>query len=343
MSKLGKPTRRRRFLAVLGGVGVAVGGAWLVRACGTIGARREYPTSTSFITPNEDFFLQAKNPNFDPGLNTTNVESAWSLSLTGFAGREHGLRYADLRNLRAVDFLRTVECIHNPVGGRQIGNAQWRGAPLKDVLEPILPTERSGYVVMFRALDDFFSSVSIERCLSDDSFLAYEMNGVPLPSGHGFPARVLLPDLYGMKQPRWIDEIALVEGTETTGVWEKLGWASEVSIKTTTRIDHPPSQRIVDGEPALLQGIAFAGDRGIDRVEISLDGGSSWQDCELIEGGEPGVWGIWTYEWSSPTAGKHTLMARSTDGAGAVQTSVAQGVFPDGASGYHEVSVQVDG
>lgn len=326
----------------MGGIAGTLGLGWVVRACGTIGPRDEDPTLTTFITPNEDFFLVRIDGRFDPGLDINSVESAWSLSLSGFGGRQQQLRYSDLRNLRAVDFLRTIECIHNPVGGRFIGNAQWQGAPLKDVLEPILPAERSGYVVMFRALDGFFSSVSIERCLSDDSFLAYEMNGVPLPSKHGFPVRVLLPDLYGMKQPRWISEIALVEGTETTGFYEQLGMASEVAIKTTTRIDQPPQQRIVDGVPSLLRGIAFAGARGISRIEISLDDGMSWQDCELVEGGEPGVWAIWTYDWEFPTAGKHRLMARSTDRAGNVQTSVAQGVEPDGASGYHKVSVHVE-
>ena len=340
--RAGKWTRRRGFLAVLGGIGATVGIGWLARACGTIGGTTSDPTLTSFITPNEDFFLVAIDPWFDPELDIKSVESAWSLSLTGFGGRQDELRYSDLRNLRAVDFLYTLECIENPVGGPLIGNALWRGTPLKNVLERVLPAERSGYVVMFRALDGFYSSVSIERCLSDDSFLAYEMNGVPLPSKHGFPVRVVLPDLYGMKQPRWISEIALVKGTETTGFWEEHGMASEVSIKTTTRIDQPPRQTIVAGEPSLLSGIAFAGERGIDRVEISLDGGLSWEDCELIEGGEPGVWGIWSYDWALPTAGVHRLMARSTDGAGNVQTSVARGVWPDGASGYHNVGVQVD-
>jgi hypothetical protein len=99
---------------------------------------------------------------------------------------------------------------------------------------------------------------------------------------------------------------------------------------------------VIDGEPATLHGIAFAGARGIKRVEISLDGGINWEDCELVEGGEPGVWGIWTYDWNLPTAGEHLLMARSTDGTGTVQTSVADGVWPGGATGYHSVSVQVD-
>ena len=344
-----KRATRRRFLAVMGGVGVTVSIGGLMRACGALDDPHRLLVDTNgrgltpFITPNEDFFLFANNPWFEPELDLASVESAWDLSLTGFGGRRHGVRYSDLRNLRAVDFPCTVECIGNPVGGPLIGNAQWRGTPLKNVLEPVLPDERSGYVVMFRALDGYYSSVSIERCLSDDSFLAYDMNGVPLPLEHGFPVRVVLPDLYGMKQPRWINEIALVEGTETTGYSEEFGWASEVSIKTTTRIDHPPQQSVIDGEPATLSGIAFAGARGIKRVEISLDGGISWEDCELVEGGEPGVWGIWTYDWILPTTGEHHLMARSTDGTGTVQTSVAQRGWPDGASGYHSMSFQVDG
>jgi len=340
--RTGKWTTRRGFLAVMGGIGVTVSIGGLLRACGTFDGAGLDPDLTSFITPNEDFFLIAFNPNFQPELDIASVESAWNLSLTGFGGRRHKLLYSDVRNLRAVDFRYTFECIANPVGGPLIANAEWRGTPLKNVLEPVLPVERSGYCVMFRALDGFYSSVSIDRCLSDDSFLAYEMNGVPLPSRHGFPVRVVLPDLYGMKQPRWISEIALVEGTETIGLFEQYGWASEVSIKTTTRIDPPPQQSIFHGEPFTLHGIAFAGARGIDRVEISLDGGIRWRDCELVEGGEPGVWGIWTYDWDLPTPGEHQLIARSTDGAGTVQTSVAQTVMPDGASGYHRVSVQVD-
>jgi len=342
----GKRATRRRFLAVMSGVGVTVGIGALMRACGMAGGLHGIGTPgsglTAFITPNEDFFLMWNIPSFKPELDLTSVESAWSLSLTGFGGEQHGLRYSDLRNLQAVNFPCTVECIHNPVGGPFISNAQWRGTPLKNVLEPVLPDERSGYVVMFRALDGCYSSVSIERCLSDDSFLAYDMNGAPLPMEHGFPVRVVLPDLYGMKQPKWIHEIALVEGTETTGYHEEFGWASEVSINTTTRIDPPPRQSVIDGEPATLCGIAFAGARGIRRIEISLDGGTSWEDCELVEGGEPGVWGIWTYDWNLPTAGEHLLMARSTDGTGTVQTSVADGGWPGGATGYHSVSVQVD-
>jgi DMSO/TMAO reductase YedYZ molybdopterin-dependent catalytic subunit len=170
----GKRATRRRFLAVMSGVGVTVGIGALTRACGMIGGPHGIGTPgsglTTFITPNEDFFLMSNIPSFKPELDLTSVESAWSLSLNGFGGRQHVLRYSDLRNLQAVDFLYTVECIANQVGGSFIGNAQWRGTPLKNVLEPVLPGERSGYVVMFRALDGYYSSVSIERCLTTRAF-----------------------------------------------------------------------------------------------------------------------------------------------------------------------------
>lgn len=114
-------------------------------------------------------------------------------------------------------------------------------------------------------------------------------------------------------------------------------------VKTMSRLDRPPAGTVVAGEPYRLTGMAFAGARGIERVEVSLDGGRSWTDCQLVEGGESGVWALWAYDWRRPRAGGHRLVCRAIDGNGAVQTARAQGPYPDGASGYHEIRLELEG
>ncbi len=317
----------------------------MAQACGAspIGKRtaRGAGNRTPFIIPNDDFYLVAIDTSFTPDFTPETVQRDWSLAVRGFHGAGRRLTYRDLRNMPPAEFLYTFECIGNSVGGDLIGNARWRGVPLKQVLSPVLGDSRSGHTVMFRALDGFYSSVSIERCLSDDSFIAYEMNGEPIPPAHGFPARVILPDLYGMKQPRWLGSIELVESAEATGYWDERGWASEVPIKTMSRLDEPPAGAPVEGQPYKLSGIAFAGARGVERVDVSLDGGATWSKCRLVEGGDPNVWATWAYDWQGPEPGDHALVVRAVDGQGRVQIAEEQGSYPDGASGYHTIGVDV--
>jgi DMSO/TMAO reductase YedYZ molybdopterin-dependent catalytic subunit len=191
---------------------------------------------------------------------------------------------------------------------------------------------------MFRGLDDFYSSVSVQRALDDHAFLALRMNGVPLPAAHGFPARVLLPDLYGMKQPRWLRSLSLQQTSETTSFWEKRGWAGEVPVKTMSRLD--PRDEL-PAQAADLSGIAFAGQRGIRKVEVSLDDGKTWVECELTTPERRGVWSTWHYRWPHPGAGRYAVQVRATDGTGALQLARRQDSFPDGASGYDSRQVRV--
>jgi DMSO/TMAO reductase YedYZ molybdopterin-dependent catalytic subunit len=294
---------------------------------------------TPFITPNADFYLVAVDPSFRPGLGPQTVDAHWALEIADVDGRVRRLSYRDLLPRATRKVFHTFECIGNRVGGQLIGNAQWSVIPLGMLLSENARGAKAARSVMFLGLDDFYSSVSAERAFDAHAFLALEMNGAPLPAAHGFPARVILRDLYGMKQPRWLKRIALQETARTTSYWEERGWAGEVPVKTMSRLDRRDS--LPAGAPANLTGIAFAGERGISRVEVSLDDGKTWAVCELITPERPGVWSLWRYEWLKPTAGSDPIKVRATDGQGRLQTATEHDPFPDGASGYDAESVRV--
>ncbi|MGI9190052.1 MAG: molybdopterin-dependent oxidoreductase [Longimicrobiaceae bacterium] len=295
--------------------------------------------TTPFITPNGDFYLVAVDPSFRPAVTRQDVASKWALELVGLNKQGTRIGYDDLDARAKATTTYTFECIGNPVGGQLIGNAEWRVLPLREILERAPGGAGGVRAVMFRGLDDFYSSVSAERAMDEQAFLALGMNGVPLPAGHGFPARVILPNLYGMKQPRWLKSIELLADADTTSYWEERGWAGEVPVKTMSRLD--PRGEVPGGEPVELTGIAFAGARGIRAVEVSLDDGGSWVPCELVTPTRPGVWSLWKYAWQQPTPGGHQIRVRATDGSGQVQTAEEQGTSPDGASGYDEMMLRL--
>ncbi|HQU15965.1 MAG: hypothetical protein B7Z66_07835 [Chromatiales bacterium 21-64-14] len=328
-------TARRGFLKVLGGSAALA----LLSGCfdefRALGFKPTVEKHTPFITPNDDFYLVAVDPAYRPAFQLQDIGQHWSLELQGRSGATGHIGYDDLNARARHTVLYTFECIGNPVGGPLIGNARWRVVPLKEMLARApggIGTARS---VMFEALDGFYSSVSIERALDDYAFLALQMNGTPLPPGHGFPVRAILPDLYGMKQPRWLKRIRLLEESATTSYWEKRGWAGEVPVKTMSRFD--PRRHAKATQPLALTGVAFGGRRGIRSVEVSLDDGANWIPCQLVTGTQPGVWSLWRYVWNTPVPGRHSLRVRATDTTGALQIARYQDSFPDGASGYDQL------
>jgi len=331
---------RRGFLKV---VGAGVAAAGLAAACSAerraLGRKPAEVRRTTYITPNEDFYLVAVDPSFRPTFGTRTVEREWQLTIEGPGGAAVEMSYAEITDLaqRTIDY--TFECIGNPVGGTLIGNAEWNAAPMSEVLRGSGLFSSAIRSVYFVGLDDFYSSISVERVMDDSSFLATTMNGEPLPAGHGFPLRTILPDLYGMKQPRWLKRIVLQETPETTSFWEKRGWAGEVPVKTMSRLDPPPRASV--DESATITGVAFAGERGIRSVEISLDGGELWVPCSLVTSGEEHVWALWSYEWPKPVSGSHRLRVRATDGTGELQTARQTSTSPDGATGYDTETMSV--
>ncbi len=278
-------------------------------------------------TPVRDFYEVSKNP-FDPEVNA----QRWRLEIGGLVENPYLLTYAEIQSLPAIEQHATLECIDNPVGGNLIGNALWRGVRLRDVLERAVL--REGVVdIVLRAADGYTDSIALDRALRDGTVLVYQMNSEPLTPTHGFPLRLIVPGIYGMKNVKWITGIEAVD-YDFKGYWQKRGWNDKAEYKTMSRIDVPDST--VKGS-ADIAGIAFAGDRGIAKVEVSTDGGRTWEAAEMKEPFSPFSWVLWRKVWTPSQSGDYRLKVRATDGTGTVQTAQYAPPDPDGAAGYHEV------
>jgi DMSO/TMAO reductase YedYZ molybdopterin-dependent catalytic subunit len=281
------------------------------------------------ITPTKDFYLVSKNP-FDPEVDG----QRWRLEFGGLVENSFALNYEEIKSLPFVEQYATLECIDNPVGGNLIGNALWRGVRLKDLLERAVLLE--GVVdLKFSASDGYTDSLSLERAMNEATILVYEMNGEPLSSEHGFPLRLIVPGIYGMKNVKWITKIEAVN-SDFKGYWQKRGWDDKAEYKTMSRIDTPESS--INGNTTIA-GVAFAGDREVRRVEVSTDGGKVWEPAELKPALSKYSWVLWHKDWSPMHPGKYTLKVRATDGRGETQTSQNTPPDPAGASGFHSITV----
>jgi DMSO/TMAO reductase YedYZ molybdopterin-dependent catalytic subunit len=193
------------------------------------------------------------------------------------------------------------------------------------------------------AADEYYTSVPLELAMDERSLLAFEANGEPLPPVHGYPARTLLPGVYGQKQPKWITSLRLSD-RYVAGTWEKEGWSDEAALRINSRIEHPrQGDRLPANQPVLVFGVAFADLSGVARLDVSTDGGQTWHAATLLPGPSTSVWTAWYWEWLSPPPGQHVLQARAVDGAGTAQApaeGLLAGVFPDGTSGIHSVAVE---
>ena len=184
-------------------------------------------------------------------------------------------------------------------------------------------------------------SFPVDYALRDNVIVAYLMNGEPLPDSHGFPARIIVPGLYGMENVKWLTRIEPVSG-EFRGYWQRRGWADTAVINTMSRIDVPAARSIVAVGDGQVGGVAFAGDRGVEKVEISSDGAETWQRAELSKPLSSYTWVLWTTRWGPPGAGPFTIAVRATDGAGATQTSVVRVNLPDGVPPHRGRGILTD-
>jgi DMSO/TMAO reductase YedYZ molybdopterin-dependent catalytic subunit len=309
-----------------------------------VAAARRPGELAELITPSGTHYVVSKNPVSDPSIRLED----WRLVVDGDVTRSIQLDYASLRNLPAVEVVKTIECISNfvakcelaPFGCDLISTARWRGARLVDVLN-LAGGLKPGVVSLATiGADEYTTALPIEAALDPDTLVVYEMNGEPLPIEHGYPARVLVPGRYGVKNAKWI--VALRPMRRDFVDWYgQRNWSKTALVRTMTRIDTPAPFATLPGGDHRVAGIAYAGDRGVAKVEYSADGGKSWQVAELLE--KPAgtdSWVRWFGKFAMPTTGALTLVSRATDGTGALQEEAFSLPQPDGGAGWHTVEVR---
>jgi DMSO/TMAO reductase YedYZ molybdopterin-dependent catalytic subunit len=250
----------------------------------------------------------------------------WSLSFTGEVGANVEVTYDELTDMPTEHRYITLRCVGEGLNGKKMDTAVWTGTPIKPLLEEVDPEGECG-CAMLRAEDDYFVQFPIEAL--EDGFLAWEMNGQPLPTSHGQPVRILIPGHWGETNVKWLEEIELLE-EEMDGYWEQRGWHGTGPVNTVAKLW---STTELDSGRMELAGHAYAGTRGIERVEVSTDGGESWTDADLSEP-LPGddVWRQWRYEFQP--SGSHDVVVRAVDGEGTLQPEDRSESFPSGATGW---------
>ena len=330
---------RRAFLAKAAALSIGIVAVYVVARQvssatkgGVRGSTAGMPTPE--VTANEDFYVISKNF-IDPQVKG----DSWRLRVSGAVPRQLDFDIEAIRALPAVEQYTTLQCISNEVNGELMGNALWKGVSMRDFLDLVQPLATGRYV-WFESEDDYTESIPIEIARQEGVILAYEMNGKPLPHKHGFPLRLLAPGKYGMKQPKWITRMVLRNDLDQ-GYWSKRGWDTEADMNTSTRIDLPEGGETVLAPSYRVEGVAFSGRRRIQRVEVSIDGGKTWQDAVIKEPLSPYAWVLWHFDWPDiPESGAVDIRARATDGLGQVQTATKAAPFPRGATGYPSVFVK---
>lgn len=283
----------------------------------------------------------SKNPSFlDPKLRG----KPYRLEVGGLVNRPYSLDLEAIKALPSVDLIHTMTCISNPVGGDLIGSLRWRGVPLKTLLDRADVKTEAKFIV-WEAADRYTESIALDE-VPPEALLAYAAENPEsgafedLEPSHGYPTRILLPGRYGMKQPKWLTKITLSD-REVTGYWAQRGWSRSAVIRTMSRIDTPrPNARLKAGEEIFVAGIAYAGGRALERVEVSLDGGKTWQKAALRPPLAKYAWQQWALPWK-PQKGDYTLQVRAVEVGEHVQEATVREPLPDGATGYHTLKVRV--
>ena len=294
---------------------------------------------TPLVMPNDRFYR------IDTALIAPAVDVAtWRLRVHGMVDREVALTYRDLAELPLIEQYVTIACVSNEVGGDLVGNAKWTGVKLRDVLA-MAGVGAGATQLVGRSVDGWTAGMPTAWVMDParEPMIALQMNGEPLPRAHGFPARLIVPGLYGyVSATKWLKELELTTLEAFDGYWIPLGWAKEGPILTQARIDTPRSGASVAAGRVPVAGIAWAPDRGIAAVEVSIDGGP-WQPAQRSVPISNATWVQWLFPWDAAAAGPgaHTIEVRATDGTGAVQTADRTPPAPDGARGHHTIQVRV--
>jgi DMSO/TMAO reductase YedYZ molybdopterin-dependent catalytic subunit len=355
---IGLAATRRRFLTAAALTAAGAGAASLLgrrlqRTAAAEAARREVvlprpaepasapPASaetgveglTPLVTPNVDFYR------IDEALVVPSVDlDGWRLDVRGLVDHPVTLTFDELLAEPMIERHVTLSCVSNEVGGSLVGNALWLGVPLARLLARA-GVQAGADQVVGRSVDGFTVGFPTAVALDGrDALVAVGMNGEPLPRRHGFPARLVVPGLYGyVSATKWLTEIELTTFDAFDPYWIERGWAVEGPVKTQSRIDVPRGD--VDAGPVVVAGVAWATHRGISAVEVRVDGGQR-QPATPADPISDDTWRQWHLTWDA-TAGPHVIEVRATDGDGDVQPEERTPVFPDGATGHHRIAVDV--
>lgn len=300
-----------------------------------VAAPPEVHDGVRFITPNDDFFR------IDTALSFPRVDlDRWKLRIHGLVDQEIRFTYRDLLDLPQTERTITLCCVSNEVGGPYIGNAVWQGVLLSNVLKSAGVSPEAEQVFS-TSLDGWTCGFPVETALDGrDALIAIGMNGEPLPVRHGFPARLIVPGLYGyVSATKWLSDIELNRWADARGYWLPRGWSRLAPVKTQSRIDVPRRGESVEPGPMRIAGVAWAQNVGISRVEVRVDS-EPWSRATLSDDVSDDTWRMWTFDWIA-TSGRHTVQVRATDNNGVTQTETVSPVAPDGATGWHTRRITV--
>jgi DMSO/TMAO reductase YedYZ molybdopterin-dependent catalytic subunit len=292
------------------------------------------PGLTPIVVPNADFYR------IDTALLVPSLDTAtWQLRIHGLVERETTLSWDQLIAMPQFEQYCTIACVSNEVGGHLVGNAKWTGIRLRDVLDIAAPTAQASQLIG-RSVDGWTAGMPMEWVMDPDRepMIAVQMNDEPLPRAHGYPARLIVPGLFGyVSATKWLWELELTTWESYDAYWVPLGWAKEGPILTQSRIDTPRANVTAGRIP--IAGVAWAPDRGISKVEVGIDG--QWREAELSTPISAATWVQWLYLWDA-AKGRHEISVRATDGTGVLQEEIPSRPVPDGARGWHTITVFVD-
>ena len=291
----------------------------------------------TFKTPNDEFYILQIGEPID--INVKN----WRLVLTGLVDKQGTtFLYEEITKMDSVVTMRTLKCIGDPIGTEQMGNAEWKGVQLRELIKKAGVKDNTK-VVVFRCADGYHTAIPLEDAMHEDTILAYEMNGETLPKEHGFPVRLLNPGHYGTKNPKWIVNIQLA--AEHESYWEKLGWDPVANVKLATVIGTPSiDEELIAGQNYTVSGAAFdAGHHGgIKKVEVSIDYGVTWNETEIWAKDSPLAWVLWKWDWKVPKkTGPVEIYARATTNSGVTQDEIGIKKKPVDILGYHTVDTKI--
>jgi DMSO/TMAO reductase YedYZ molybdopterin-dependent catalytic subunit len=287
---------------------------------------------SKLFTPNEEFFI-IDNALVVPQVNP----SKWKLTIDGMVKNPITLSYDELLARPMIEVDDTIACVSNWVGGPYIGNARWLGVRLDDLINEAVP-EKDADQIMSYSVDDFSAGFPTATLDGRDAIIAVGMNGEALPVKNGFPARLIVPGLYGyVSATKWLSRLELTRFDLKEGFWISRGWSRLAPIKMQSRIDTPGVEETFPAGKRAVAGVAWAHNIGIEKVEVKIDW-DDWREANLGPELNNSTWRQWWIDWDAKP-GKHKLQVRAINKKGDIQTSVKKDVLPNGAQGWHTITV----